>query len=131
MVRISIDRKMNPDGSYVHDADGIHYLYDIVRQTKDNKVIPIVNENDAPWDRPAFYRFMQDEVCKHNLPVDLGEGVMHDFNDYADEIEAREHKESHERRKAICGKGQKLTPEQLEEMLSKPYPLPERKSSAS
>ena len=104
MVKILILRKENPDGSYVHDTDGIHYLYDITRQTQTGEKKPIANENNAPWDRYAFYGFMRDQVSKHNLPVELGEGVMHDYNECADEIEARENTEFYERRRAICGK---------------------------
>ena len=131
MVKILIDRKRNPDGSYIHDSDGKHFLYDIIRQTKDGEKKPIANRHGAVWDRPAFYEFMINQVGEHNLPVELGEGVMHDFNDYADEIEAKENTDFYERRRDICGKGQKLTREQLEELLSHPEPFPtKRKSSA-
>jgi hypothetical protein len=113
MVKITIDRQKQHNGEYTHDANG-NYTYEVFRQTADKAQKPIPSRTGESWNIKEIYEFVHDRADLNHLPVDFGEGVMHDFMQYAD---VHEQKELRKAQKEMAG-AKRISRGELHKLLS-------------
>ena len=112
MVLIKIERgEKQSDGSYT---------YNVARMNGEGVWREIPSSRDR-WDIEGVYHFIHDNGhAEDSAPIDFGEGVMHDFVVYADQVEISMKKfyEKTAREKGMI-KRQTIPLEHLDELLAK------------
>jgi hypothetical protein len=74
------------------------HLYDIVRQYRDGTLRHISNQHGALLDIAGVYHLLDENGhSEDSVPIEFGEGVMHDYAAYAEMHEQKEREEIRKR----------------------------------